>query len=589
MPSKAASTSSATGLNYWRKELLKVSLPALADTGARLIKMLKNPDISLRDLEQVISDDPVLSFQLIAKASQLRTNPENDVLSLPHALSLVGMDKLRPMLTKVKYIRFDASKTAHKAFLQALNLSLHAATQAYQIAERKNPGTGEGNYWISLRLSSVFWQLSLASPKTYHAIEQRVQTGESRTRVEQELMGCTTQQLTQTMLKDWYLSEYTQANLNQLLGAKPAMLGKIAKCAWRKEIAPEVPRSAGHFLQTPWTASVLAHWLALNTSVNWLSPKTDRVERMIATYLHQHLDNVVPFLHQNAVLCSSSHSIDGVWLPAIKLLHPPLPKRSVRKKIKADESKKAKRYKDLSSDTRVRAELKPVRVAAEPLKAVNPQKTVKRPVAEVKPAVKPVTQTSSKAKSPVADKNHAVQTALFKLYYLQTVKQQQVFSIHQMMDGASQVLHFDLGLTRCILFMKSRSHGSVKGVYAKGFADNSPFAKMTLNADSKHLFGKLLVKQAALWVKKENRARYVPELPEGLWEHLGTPDEFVLSSIMLRGKVSGILYADTKDSGRSLTDSEYSTFRALAQAISHGMGTLADQKEEEHRQQPPLI
>ncbi len=588
MSSKAASTSSATGLNFWRKELLKVSLPALADTGARLIKMLKNPDTSLRELELVIADDPVLSFQLIAKASQLRTNPENDVLSLPHALSLLGMDKLRPILTKVKYIRFDATKTAHNAFLQALNTSLHAATQAYQIAERKNPGTGEGNYWISLRLSSVFWQLSLAAPKIYHAIEKRVQTGESRTRVEQELMGCTTQQLTRTMLKDWYLSEYTQANLNQLLGAKPAMLGKIAKCAWQKEMAPELPRSAGHFLQTPWTASVLAHWLALNTSVNWLGPKTDRVERMIATYLHQHLDNVVPFLHQNAVICSASHKLDGVWLPAIKLLHPPLPKRSVKQKNQTTENAKAKRYKDLSSDTRVRAELKPVRVASEPLKPVNQVSASKRAAAAT--TVKETTKAPANTpKVTPADKNQAVQTALFKLYYLQTVKQQQVFSIHQMMDGASQVLHFDLGMTRCILFMKSRSQGSVKGVYAKGFADNSPFAKMTLNADSKHLFGKLLMKQAALWVKKENRARYIPELPDGLWEHLNSPDEFVLSSIMLRGKVSGILYADTKDSGKTLTNSEYATFRALAQAISHGMGTLADQKEQEHRQQPPLI
>ncbi len=578
MSAKTASTPSATGLNHWRKELLKVSLPALADTGARLIKMLKDPDTSLRDLEQVITDDPVLSFQLIAKASQLRTNPENDVLSLPHALSLLGMDKLRPMLTKVKYIRFDASKTAHKAFLQALNTSLHAATQAYQIAERKDPGTGEGNYWISLRLSSVFWLLSLASPKTYHAIEKRIQTGESRIRVEQDLLGCTTQQLTRAMLKDWYLSEYTQANLNQLLGAKPSLLGKIAKCAWRKEIAPEVSRDVGLFLQTPWTASVLAHWLALNTSVNWFSPKTERVERMIATYLHQHLDNVIPFLHRNAVLCSVSHKIEGIWLPAIKLLHPPLPKRSVLKKIRTEAPKKAKRYKDLSSDNRIRAELKPVRGAHEPVKPVN-QKSRQKPEQPSAGATKT---------APAADKNQAVQTALFKLYYLQTVKQQQVFSIHQMMDGASQVLHFDLGLTRCILFMKSRSHGSVKGVYAKGFTDNTPFGAMTLTADSHHLFGKLLKKQAALWVKKENLTRYISELPEGLWQHLNNPEEFVLSSIMLRGKVSGILYADTQGSGKCLSDTYYATFRALAQAISHGMGTLADQKEKEHRQQPPL-
>lgn len=580
MSSKAQSTTPAKGISHWRKELLKVSLPALASTGAHLLQKLKDPDVSLLELEHIIAEDPVLSFQLIAKAGQLRHNQENDVLSLPHALSLIGMDKLRPMLQKVKYIRFDPSKAAHNAFLQALNTSLHAATQAYEIAERKNPGTGESHFWIALRLGSVFWLLALAAPKVFHNIEKRVQTGESRDRVEQELIGCTSQQLTQSLLKDWNLSRYSQANLTQLLNAPAKMLGKLSGCAWTKGIAPEVPRDAGLFLQTPWTASVLAHWLALNAAVNWLTPKTISVERIIATYLHQHLDDVTPFLHRNAVLCSTTHRLDGVWLPAVKLLHPPLPKRSVQHSAGKTENARAnKRYKDLSSDTRKRAELKPARQPAQ----TKDQKTQHATTA--KPEKKAASISSLKVE---ADKNHAVQTALFKLFYLQTVKQKQVFSIHQMMDGASQVLHFDLGLTRCILFMKSRSHGSVKGVYAKGFTDNTPFATMTLDADSKHLFGKLLRKQAALWVKKENRERYIRELPSGFWQHLDQPEEFALSSITLRGNVSGILYTDTKGSGKPLTDQHYATFRALAQAIGQGMGTLADQKEVEHRAKPPL-
>ena len=177
MSSKAPSTNTSTatkGLNAWRKELLKVSLPALSDTGARLLQTFKKPDISLRDLELIIADDPVLSFQVIASASKLRQNPENDVLSLPHALSLLGMDKLRPMLQKVKYIRFDPVKPAHKAFLQALNTSRHAESQAYQIAERKAYGPGEGHFLNSLRQRTVFWKLALAYTNTSPATDHRV-------------------------------------------------------------------------------------------------------------------------------------------------------------------------------------------------------------------------------------------------------------------------------------------------------------------------------------------------------------------------------------------------------------------------------
>lgn len=571
---KSASSPAAKGLNHWRKELLKVSLPALSDTGAHLLKALKNPDISLMALERIIAEDPVLSFQILARASKQRHSPENDILSLPQALSLLGMDKLRPMLSKVKYLRFDPAKKAHNAFLQALNTSLHAATQAWQLAERKQPGSGEGHYWISLRLSSVYWMLALASPKTYHLIEQRVQTGESRHRVEKELMGCTTQQLTQALLPQWGLSPQTQTNLTRVLAARPRLLAETAACAWQKELAPETPRHIGLFLQTPWMASVLAHWLALNTAVNWLTPKTWRIERMISAYLHQPLHEVIPFLHRNAVISSKKHPLPGVWLPAIRLLHPALPKRSiVIHRKKTPESRKDKHYKDLSSDTRKRAELKPVR---------DTQASRIRLPESPAHSAKPVTEKPA-ATARISDKT-AHQTALFRLFYLQTVKEKQVSSVHQMMDGASQVLHFDLGLTRCILFMKSRNQGAVTGVYAKGFQDNRPFGSMKLEADSAHLFGKLLKKQVALWAKPEHLSRYVAELPDGFWPHLDTPGEFVLSSIMLRGKVSGILYADNKGSGRPLEASHYATFRAVAQAISQGMDTLASRKEREHRQ-----
>lgn len=588
MSTQAAKSSEAKGLTYWRKELLKVSLPALADTGAFLKQKLADPDVSLIELEHIIAEDPVLSFQLLSKASKARTNLENDLLSLPHALSLLGLNKVKPILSTVKYIRFDPAKTAHNAFLQALNTSLHAATQAYQIAEQKEQGTGEASYWIALRLSSVFWLLSLASPKIYHAIEKRVQLGESRHRVELELMGCTTQQLIRAMLKDWHLSTFTQSNLNKLLNASPQMLAKTAQCAWQEGFAPEVPKAQGHFLQTPYSISVLAHWLSLNSAVNWFTPKTSRIERMIAVYLHRPVNEVTPFLHQNAVLCSKSHQLAGVWLPAIKLLHPPLEKRSVIHRQKAEQlNPKSRTQSKTAAQLKATSEAKPLAKTSAASKSPTPKaKNTGTPRGAPK-ASADITAKSADTHTQIKGID-SVQTALFKLFYLQTVKEKQVFSIHQMMDGASQVLHFDLGLTRCILFMKSRSQGSVKGVYAKGFIDNTPFAHMTLDADSRHLFGKLLNKQAALWVKPENKARYLSELPPGFWQHLDSPEEFVLSSITLRGKVSGILYADTKGGSKKLTDSYYSAFRALAQAISHGMGTLAEQKEREHLKQPPL-
>lgn len=596
LKANAQKASTAKGLKHWHKELLKVSLPALASTGQQLKKQLQDPDCSLRDIEVIVAEDPVLSFQLLTQANLIRTTPENDVLSLPHALSLLGMDKLQPLLKNIKYIQFDPNKVAHNAFLQALNISLHAATQAFYIAEKKNSGSGEGHYWISLRLSSVFWLLSLASPKTYHGIEQRVLTGESRHIVEKEILGCTTQELTRSMLKDWQLSKFTQEHLNKLLNPSPKMLATLATSAWQDGFAPEIKRAQHIFLQTPWVAAVFAHWLALNTAVNWQTPKTDRIERMISVYLNSPLNDVITFLHQNAVHCSKAHVLEGVWSPAIKLLHPPLEKRSIQaptvlakpERPSAETIAKAKRYKDLSSDTRKRAELSSAKHPAALEKIALEKPVQKKAVQET------VVQEKEKAAEPI--KQTAVSTTLFKLFYLQTVKQQQVFSIHQIMDGASQVLNFDLGLTRCILFMKSKKEGAVKGVYAKGFTDNTPFGEMALSADNQHLFGKLLSKQAALWVTKETQARFVPQLPKGLWSALEQPDEFVLSSILLRGDVSGILYADNKGSNKKLDASSYATFRGIAQAISHGMGTLAGLKEKEKkekkekgRKSPPMV
>jgi len=567
--SKAQANSQPKGLAGWRQQLLQVSLPAQAKTGKLISQALQKPDCSLSDLEKIIGEDPVLSFQILSHANKMNPSKDNDVLSLSHGMSLMGMDKLRPILKNVKYIQFSPEKVAHNAFLQALNTSLHAASLAHNWAEKKIPGSGEASYWISLRLSSVYWYLSLASPKTYHAIEQRVQLGESRSHAEKDIMGCTTQQLTQAMLPYWRLSEFTAQNLKQLLSPSARMLGKLSHCAWTETVAPEIPKAQGLFMQTPGYGAILAHWLAMNASVSWYSQQTRRTIRMVSAYLHQPLEEVITALHIDAVKFSRAHPLPGVLAPATRLLHPPLPRRPalnvpgrptapVKKARPAAEARQAKARKDLSSDTRKKAELKPVRAT-------------------------PPEQKTKKDKTPPLPLNE-VQTALFKLFYLQTVKQQQVFSIHQLMDGASQVLHFDLGLTRCILFMKSRSKkGAIKGVYAKGFTDNSPFATMELLADADHLLGKLLSKPSALWVQPDKAKKYAKEIPTPFWDALEHPDEFMLATVSIRGVPSGILYADSRDGDKELTPSSYGTFRSLSQAVNHGLGTLASKKEKEQK------
>ena len=575
--SQAASNSqSQKGLSYWRKQLLQVSLPALAKTGKHLNRLLQKPDCALRDLEKVIAEDPVLAFQILAHANKLSTSPDNDVSSLPHAMSLMGMDKLRPVLKNMKYIQFNPSKIAHNAFLQALHTSLHAASLAHAWAEKKIPGSGEANYWITLRLSSVYWYLSLASPKSYHAIELRVQTGESRSHVEHDILGCTCQELTQSLLPYWRLSKFTSDNLTRLLAPDPKMLAQIGRCAWIDSVAPETPKDQGIYMQTPWFGAVLAHSLALNSSVSWYSIQTQRTLKIVSAYLRQPLEEVIVQVHKDAVRFTKTHTLKGVWTPAIKLLHPPLPRRSVNHTTQPEKtaaSASVKRKKDLSSDTRQKAVLKPVRAEhakLQPVKADQKSGSVEK------------TKTSA---APSELKSlEEVQTTLFKLFYLQTVKEHQVFSIHQLMDGASQVLHFDLGLTRCILFMKSRSQkGAVKGVYAKGFADNSPFANMELDASIEHLLGKLMHKPSAVWASPDKINKFAKELPDTLWQALENPREFMLATVSVRGKPTGILYADNLGGDKVMTNSYYSTFRSVSQAINHGLGTLASQKEAQQK------
>ncbi len=583
---------SQKGLSYWRKQLLQVSLPALAKTGKHLGQLLQKPDCALRDLEKVIAEDPVLAFQILAHANKLSTSPDNDVSSLPHAMSLMGMDKLRPVLKNMKYIPFNPTKVAHNAFLQALHTSLHAASLAHSWAEKKIPGSGEASYWITLRLSSVYWYLSLASPKSYHAIELRVQTGESRSHVEQDILGCTCQELTQSMLPYWRLSKFTSDNLTRLLSPNPRMLAKIGRCAWIDSVAPETPKAQGVYMQTPWFGAVLAHTLALNSSVSWYSIQTQRTFRIVSAYLHQPLEEVIIKIHRDAVRFTKAHTFPGVWTPAIKLLHPPLPRRSATHKTQsASMVAQAKRKKDLSSDTRERAvvkpvradhsQLKPVKMAAQPAKP-TPQATENK-AAENKVAEPPVTAATAPVEQEVKSLAD-VQTTLFKLFYLQTVKEHQVFSIHQLMDGASQVLHFDLGLTRCILFMKSRSQkGAVKGVYAKGFVDNTPFASMELDASIEHILGKLMHKPSAVWASPDKARKFAKDLPDSLWQALESPREFMLATVSVRGNPTGILYADNLGGDKVMTNSYYNTFRSVSQAINHGLGTLASQKEAQQK------
>jgi len=193
------------------------SLPPLPETVLKVQKITNDPNASIRDLVNVIKDDPMITANLIKAANSPLYGFSRQIKTVDHAVSLFGMATVKGFV-----ISFTIRNTL-KFDLSAYNIT---EDQFHRVSTNRN---ALGINWYRLKrdkldvistdsflidIGAVVISLYLKSKGKAEEFANKL-TKENRYELEKEYVGLTTPEVTAEIFKHWnFASELIDPILN---------------------------------------------------------------------------------------------------------------------------------------------------------------------------------------------------------------------------------------------------------------------------------------------------------------------------------------------------------------------------------------
>ncbi len=114
----------------------------------RLMGMVTNPDVDVEDVETTLALDPVLSFKILRIVNSAGLGLNNKVDSIRHALTILGLDRLRSWVMLLSLANLS-DKTS------ALSIKALEAAKFCQLIAERTVGKEEAQRFFSLGLFSL--------------------------------------------------------------------------------------------------------------------------------------------------------------------------------------------------------------------------------------------------------------------------------------------------------------------------------------------------------------------------------------------------------------------------------------------------
>ncbi len=166
-------------------------MPTLA---MRVMRMVDDPSVSGRDLERVISLDPVIMGEILKLANSALYSPKFPITSLRHAVSYLGLEVVKNlvMMISLKSMVLGDEDPAVEEFLKGL--WVHSAASAivsrFIADSSSSPLDKEDAFVCGLFHDVGKLLMTKFSPQEYMPIVERVKKGEGGfVEVEQEEFG----------------------------------------------------------------------------------------------------------------------------------------------------------------------------------------------------------------------------------------------------------------------------------------------------------------------------------------------------------------------------------------------------------------
>lgn len=193
-------------------------LPVMSEVAHSLIRTLNDPDATAAEVKAIISKDPALTANLLRMANSAQFGLSRQVLSLDHAITLLGMSRIRALAL---------STSIKTAFPQVPGLdrgtfwkfSMACAGYAQWLAGAANLDPQQA--WLAgmmLRLGELL--IGQQAPDKLAEIEASPNPTEARWEREQRLLGFDEGQVTAVLARHW---NFPESIVNGLVSAGDPM------------------------------------------------------------------------------------------------------------------------------------------------------------------------------------------------------------------------------------------------------------------------------------------------------------------------------------------------------------------------------
>ncbi|GLQ30624.1 HDOD domain-containing protein [Litoribrevibacter albus] len=557
----------------WANLIKDQALPLLPNTSAQLITALKQADLAFSKLAALIHRDPIACLYLIKFANQQNKNPNTEIHSPDHAISMLGVDKVRTIMKKLPTLKLNPRNIAHREYLQSLCNSLHAAAQADAMAQYKPLLPRENLYWSTLFAGTGYWLMWSAAPHEMRIVQYL--TFEERMPMEQaqrKVLGCTILDISQYLGNLWQLPTFTKASMMEGLKPTRRQLVEISQaCPETAGVTPNVKRETKFLLNSPMFPTFLGNLLALESYKNWHGRNFHRAVAIYGTYMAINHQTAYERIRDAAIQVSREHPIPYILLPAKHLLQipsditrvskpswaqdeipdKPRPKRSTTARAEADASGQSKQ--SMAGDV----DFIP--------KQAGPRKEKSNPALGL----------ASNNVAKIKDKRNL---EMFSELTNNMLKHPERFQdVHELMNAAVQCIKYGLSLDRASASLINSSGTKLVTYYTAGMMDTPKLADLVIDLTKPGLFQKLAQKPLGAWINQTNFPKMRAMIP-GALVNASQSHHFFVQSIFAKNKPVAIVYADSGARGANLTEEDYKYFKVLCRALGHCVEHFSDRK-----------
>jgi len=526
------------GAKAWLDLAMRAKLPILKVSAQLLTKQIKS-GASLADMAHTIERDPALCFHLFLAANHKNTNPEVEILSLNHVMTMLGMNGVIEVIKQAPKMPLHKSDAKQKAYLQAQANSTLAARLVETWAKDTHSGSAEKLKWATMLAGAPNWTMwyvgySSMARLQYAVFHQHL----PNTQCEYSFLGCLFEDVARMIGRKVRLPNMSQQLLER---ANWPSLRQWAQIISEQHLEySDEDTQLRRLKSQPTTLMLLMLHLANTVQFGWMTPRCLRSQLALAHLSGKDLTQVVQRNHNLAIDMSRKQLAEQTMAPAVSLLWP---------------------TQKMSESSWVRVPY----LCWE--KDPNPEKNK----VQTKPQGERVLQL---VESPPRKMNKPV---LIEALNHLNQEVSDFSDIHNIFVACNKALKDGIGMKRGFICILNKTGECLRPVYCFGIESDDPIRSMKIDLNENRLFKKLIGKISSFRIDATNVEQAINMLNPKVVQTLKRKNCMVMS-VFSKGKPIGVVYSDVTTEEHAISDNEYQAFKKVCQSTSKALEQYAKRK-----------